>query len=114
MDEVQVQATFTIHEGRLADFKAAAERAVAAVRAHDTGTRQYDWFFSADETTCVVRETYESSQAVLEHIEHVRPILGDLVDSAALTIQVFGRPSEELEKAGEPFGQVIYEPYLSL
>lgn len=114
MGKIQVQATFSIHEGRLADFKAAAERAVTAVRAQDTETEQYDWFFNADESVCVVRETYASSQAVLDHISHVESILGDLVAAGDMKLEIYGEPSEDLSKVGEAFGQVVYKPFLSL
>jgi quinol monooxygenase YgiN len=65
MNELQVTARIRIHDGKLDDFKNAAERCVTSVREKDTGTLQYDWFFNDDETECVVRERYRDSDAVI-------------------------------------------------
>ena len=48
-----------------------AERCVAIVRAKDPGTLLYDWYLSADEKECLVRETYASSEAMLAHMANV-------------------------------------------
>ena len=114
MDKIHVHARLTIKEGNLSEFKALAEKAISTVREKDTGTEAYDWYLNADETVCIVRETYASSEAVLQHINHVGPLLEQLTKVAELVVEVFGRPSEELLKAGEAFGQVVYAPFLTL
>lgn len=114
MEKIHVHARLEIKEGKLAEFKSIAEQAAAMVREKDTGTECYDWYLNEDESVCVVRETYRDSEAVLEHIEHVGALLGQLAEVSEIRIDVFGRPSEELVKVGEPFGQVVYTPLLSL
>lgn len=114
MDKIHVVAYLTIQDGKQEQFKALAAEAVDVVRAQDSGTETYDWYFNADETECVVRETYASSEAVLEHISHVGPLLEKLVEIAEIRLELFGRPSEELAKVGEAFGQVIYTPFIAL
>ena len=41
---------------------------------------QYDWFFNEDESTCVVRETYADSEAVLTHLGLLSDMLGGIVE----------------------------------
>jgi len=114
MEKIHVSATLKIKPGKLQAFKAIAERLVAIVREKDSGTESYDWFLNSDETVCIVRETYESSEAVMAHIDHVGSVLGELVEVVDVNIDVFGTPSAELRKAGESFGQVVYVPFLRL
>jgi quinol monooxygenase YgiN len=71
MSEIQVTARLRIHDGKLEEFKDVAEKCMESVRTKDTGTLQYDWFFNADHTECVVRETYRDSEAVLEHMANL-------------------------------------------
>ena len=65
MEQIQLTATLpNIEPGNLAEFKELAARALEITRGEET-TLQYDWFFSDDETKCVVRETYANSDACL-------------------------------------------------
>ena len=70
---------------------------------------QYDWFFSDDGGRCVVREAYASSDAVLEHLGHVGPMLGRLVElGGGLELEVFGEPSQALSEAIAAFDPAVY------
>ena len=55
MEAIQVTARLVIHEGKLEEFKELAAQCMQLVRERDSGTLQYDWFFSDDHTECVVR-----------------------------------------------------------
>lgn len=46
----------------------------------EPGTLQYDWFFNVDETSCVVREAYANSDAVLAHMGNLGELLGQLAE----------------------------------
>ena len=74
MEQIQLTATLpSIAPGNLAEFKELAARALELTKGEAT-TLQYDWFFSDDETKCVVRETYANSDANLAaHGEPRRP-----------------------------------------
>ena len=79
MDQIQLTATLpNIAPGDLAEFKDLAARALELTKG-ETATLQYDWFFSDDETKCVVRETYENSDAILAHMAN----MGDLIAKLA-------------------------------
>jgi len=106
--DIQVTARLKIHPGKLEEFKAFADGAIQAVREKDTGTRQYDWFLSADGTECVVRERYASSEAVFEHLDHVGAQLAAVPDVADLSLELYGEPSPELLKALEAFNPAVF------
>ena len=97
MERLQATATFpNIAAEDLAQFKQLAAKALEITNS-ESGTAQYDWFFNHDETSCVLRETYESSDAVLTHLANVEDLLGQLIALGhGLEIEVFGSPSAEL------------------
>ncbi len=81
MKKIQITAKFKIHKGKLEEFKKIAAECVAKVKEHEEGkgALQYDWFFSPDNSECVVRETYTDSNAVLAHMGNVGEQLGQLL-----------------------------------
>jgi antibiotic biosynthesis monooxygenase len=114
MDQLQATATFpSIAKEDLAEFKRIAGE-LRDITATEPGALQYDWFFNADETQCVVRETYASSEAVLEHLGHVGELLGTMVQlGGGLELDVFGDPSEELSQAIASLNPVVYTHFQS-
>ena len=109
MEQIQATATFpTIAASDLEEFKQVAAQALDAARG-EAGTVQYDWFFSDDDTQCVVRETYADSDAVLSHLGNVGPLLGRLVYlGGGLELAVFGDPSAALRDAIAAFQPRIF------
>jgi len=108
MSEIQVSATFTIHDGKLDEFKTLAEQFVARVREVDTQTQMYQWFLSPDGGTCEVREVYPSSEALLEHLEHVGDLFGPMAEVADFSPAIYGDPSPELLEATADASPVVY------
>ena len=108
MSELQVTARFAIHDGQLDAFKSLAEACMASVREKDTDTLQYDWFLDPDGTKCVVRERYASSEAVLAHIGNLGELLGQLMGTADMSLEVFGDPSPELAEASAGLSPKVY------
>ena len=78
------------------------------------GALQYDWFFSPDNSVCIVRETYTDSNAVLAHMGNVGELLGQLLGMSDFELEIFGNPSEELLKAGAPLNPKVYSFYQGL
>ena len=101
MKKIQITAKFKIHKGKLEEFKKIAADCVAAVEKNEKGkgALQYDWFFSPDETECVVRETYVDSNAVLAHVGNVNEPLSKLMEISDFVVEVFGNASVELQNA---------------
>jgi len=114
MTEIRNIARCAIHPGKLGEFKALAERCTTIVRQKDKGTLGYDWYFSADETVCVVHERYRDSAAVLQHVANLGDALGQLLGLCDLSIETYGEPSAELVKASAGMKVAIYKHYKSL
>jgi quinol monooxygenase YgiN len=114
MNKIQVTASLMIHDGKLEEFKTIAQACIESVREKDKGTLQYDWFFNEDNTECVVREQYVDSNAVLEHIANLGETMGALLALADLSLEVYGRPSEELVKATEGMDIRVYSYFQGL
>ena len=101
MTKIQTTAYLKIHPGKQEAFDALANNCIEAVKEKDKGTLQYDWFYSEDNVTCVVREHYESSAALMEHMANVGEHLGPMLIISHLSLEVFGNPSTELLAALE-------------
>lgn len=101
MSKLQASATMKIRPHQLEEFKRVAAEMLSVVRQKDTGTLQFDWFLNSDQTICVTREAYESSEALLAHMAQLDEALGKqplrllAYDHQA---QVFGDPSPKLLK----------------
>ena len=114
MKQLQVTARCKIRDGKLDEFKALASQCLISVRENEKGTLQYDWFFNEDETHCVVRQTYEDSPALLEHIANLRETVSELLTVCDLSTEIFGDPSPELIKAVDGMGVVVYSYFQGL
>ena len=99
MNEIQGLVRNRIHEGKFEEFKRLAAKCIDSVRTKDSWTLQYDWFFNADESECVVHERYRDSDALLQ--------------TWSISGELFGTPSPKLLKALESFDVRIYSPYQS-
>jgi quinol monooxygenase YgiN len=109
MEQIQLTATLPqIASSDLAEFKDLAARALELTKGEAT-TLQYDWFFSDDETRCVVRETYANSDAILAHMSNLGDLIGKLADlGGGVEVEVFGQPSPELLDAAAVFEPTVY------
>ena len=112
MDQIQVSAVFaSIAPGDLAEFEQVAAAALE-LTTPEPGTLHYDWYFSADATTCEVRETYADSDAMLAHVGNVGELLGRLVElGGGLEGNVFGSPSAALAEAIAAFDPTMYRHF---
>jgi quinol monooxygenase YgiN len=114
VNELQLTTRFTIHAGRLDEFKELAGRCMESVREKDSGTLQYDWFFSEDETECVLRERYRDSAAVLEHAANLGELMGGIMAVSDPQIEIYGAPSSELLEAIAGLQPRVYPFYRSI
>lgn len=111
MKTIQATARFQIHEGKLDEFKKVANQCIAVSKEKDPGTLQYDWFFNSSQTECVVRETYKDSDAVLAHLENLGGLFNEILELADFSIEIYGNPSEELQKAAKALQPKVYSFY---
>lgn len=103
-----------IHSGKVDDFKKLAKECMVAVKAKDKGALQYDWFFSEDQTECVIRETYIDSAAMLNHTAIVGELLGEMFKISDFSAEGYGNMSDELKAAFRGMGIKMYKPFQSL
>lgn len=116
MKKIHLTAKFKIHDGKIEEAKQIAAECIALVKEKEVGNGalQYDWFFSPDQTECVVRETYTDSNAVLAHMQNLAEPLGKLMGISDLALEVYGNPSVELQKAASAFVPKVYTYYQGL
>jgi quinol monooxygenase YgiN len=109
MNRIQVNARFTnISSSNLAAFKKAAADALEIAKS-EPGVLQYDWFFDDTQTVCVVRETYQDSQALLAHITTMGEALNTLGQlGGGCELEMFGEPSPQLVDVTAPLQRSIF------
>lgn len=99
MSKIQAIARFAVHSGKQEEFEKVAAKCMKSVSEKDSGTLQYEWFYSGDKTECMVLETYRDSAAVFEHLTNLGDTLGELLATADMKLEVCGSPSPELQAA---------------
>ena len=109
MRRIQTTGVFpSIAASALTEFKQIAADLLDGAL-NESGTLEYDWFFNADETQCVVRETFADSDAALAHMANAGARLGRLVElGGGVRIELFGNPSPELRAALVAFDPPVY------
>ena len=109
MNQLQVSARFpSIAPNQLAEFKTVAAEFIAIAR-DEPGTLRFDFFMSADESACVIREVYADSDAVLAHLAAVGPLLGRMIPlGGGIEIECFGAPSPALLSAAAALSPKVY------
>ncbi|MBT8284280.1 MAG: hypothetical protein HKO75_02775 [Flavobacteriaceae bacterium] len=114
MSNIQVTAKFKIHPGKEEAFKELAQACMASVKEKDTGTLQYDWYFSQDGSECRVRETYTNSNAVLAHVTNLGPLFGQVLELSEFTPEIYGDASDALVGVVEAFSPEVFAQYQGL
>lgn len=114
MSEIYVTARLKIQDGKLEELKVLAAKLMEVVRTQDSGMLQYNWFLSADQTECVILETYRDSDAVLEHLGNVGELSGEMRRLGDLTLEAYGSPSAPLVEATAALAPRFYSPFQSL
>lgn len=114
MNELIGIARLRIHPGKLEEFKRLQNLCLESVRTKDTGTLQYECFFSSDYAECVVIERYRDSEALLKHFANLGETAAALFQICSATGELCGSPSPELMKALEGSPVRIFSPYLSM
>jgi quinol monooxygenase YgiN len=109
-------ARFKIHAGKLEEFKRLSAQAMEIVRTKEPGTLQYDTYFNADESECVIVERYRDSEAAMEHAANLADVSAAVL--ATVTVvhgEILGEPSAELRgKLAGSEVPVLFTPYSSM
>ena len=112
MSEIIGIARQRIHEGKLDEFKRQAAECMRLAREKGTGTLQYDFYFNADESECIVLERYRDSAALLEHFQNLGDVATAIMKICTTTGEVLGEPSPELAQALASYGVPVFKPFM--
>ncbi len=114
MSGIQGIARQKIHPGRSEEFKRLAAECMRVAREKDTGTLQYDFYFNADESECIVVERYRDSAALQEHLQNLGDLMGQVMAVCTTTGEVLGEPSPELAQGLAAYGVPVFKPWQKL
>jgi quinol monooxygenase YgiN len=94
---------FTIHDGKLKAVKALCEQFIEKA-GKEPKCLYYGFSFAGDQLHC--REGYEDAEGLLAHLDHVGPLLRELLKIADLIrLEVHG-PEQELAKLRAPLAKL--------
>ena len=114
-DNVHFRAEVTIEEGKVEEYKKLVQDMSRAVEANEPDTINYQFYLNKAETECIVWETYASSEAVFAHINGVasQTILPKIHSVSKISrLDVYGNPSEELQKVLRSIGPQTYNLFV--
>lgn len=101
-----------VQPGRAKDLTVLMNEMIAATRANELGTLDYEWSLSADGSVCHIFERYTDSAAVMVH-------LGTFDEKYAgrflkvlkpVRFVVYGSPSQDVKDALADFNAVYMQP----
>lgn len=97
---VSIHPYFRVHPGKLDEVRTILRRFVAAA-GEEPRTLYYDFTLSGDVVFC--REAYDGAEGLLAHVDHIGPILGDMLQvSEVVRLEIHGSAAE-IEKLKVPF-----------
>jgi quinol monooxygenase YgiN len=110
-NQIHFRAEFTIEEGKIEEFKKLVQDMSRVVESNEPDIINYQFYLNRSETKCIVNETYANSDAVLAHNTSVasQTILPKVFSVSRISgFDVYGNPSEELQKVLASFSPQIY------
>ena len=114
MSELQGIGRFKFQDGKLEDFKRLSAQAMEIVRAKDTGTLQYEIYFSNDQSEAIVLERYRDSEALAEHAANLGEIGQAIPATGLVSSELLGEPSAELKAKLADSPVHLFTPFLSM
>jgi quinol monooxygenase YgiN len=115
VSELQGIGRFKFDEvGKLEEFKRLSAQAMEIVRAKDTGTLQYEIYFSDDQSECIVLERYRDSEALLEHAANLGELGAAILAMGLVSSELLGEPSAELRAQLADSPARLFTPFLSM
>src|SRR5262245_18319977 len=94
--ELQAIVRFRFHGGAVAEVKRLAAQCMQIVRTQDTGTLQYDTYFNADESECIVIERFRDPDALIQHGENLAHLMDAIIATGSVSGELLGEPSAEV------------------
>jgi quinol monooxygenase YgiN len=110
-NHIHIRAEITIEEGKIEEFKKLVQDMSRVVEANEPDIINYQFYLNRAETKCIVNETYANSEAVLAHNTGVasQTIIPKIFGVSRISrLDVYGKPSEELQKVLRSFSAQTY------
>ena len=114
MKEIKGIARVKFLPGKLEEWKRLTEQAMEIVRTRDSGTLQYEIFFNADESEAIVFERYRDSDAALEHFANIGHLMAPLMETATITGELLGDPSEQIRRNLTGDQPKLFTPWMAV
>jgi quinol monooxygenase YgiN len=113
--ELQAIVRFRFHDGAVEEFKRLSAQCLEIVRTKDIGTLQYDTFFNADESECIVLERFRDADALIQHGENLAHLMDAIVATGSVHGELLGELPPELRSRFSDDGPVqLFTPWLAL
>lgn len=97
-----------IREGQLENFKTVLTEMVASTK-REQDTHIYEWYFSEDQTTCLISERYRDSAAALAHLDSFGNFAESFLATATpVRFTVLGNPDTRLRESLAGFNPVYF------
>ena len=110
--EIRFRVEFTIEGSKIAEYKKLVQDMAKVVEANEPDTINYKYYLNNAETSCVINEAYKNSDAALAHLKGVasQTILPKIFSISRINrFDVYGDPSEELQKVLTTFSAQLYK-----
>lgn len=114
MNTLNYVIEWTMKDGKADDFKKTATWIAEQVQAKEPGTKNYQWYFSADGTKCYLHETFDNSAGLVAHAAGptVQGHLPELLASSDITrFEVYGNPDAAATEVLDGFGASVHNQY---
>ncbi len=111
-NQIHIQAEIIIKKEKIDEFKKLIRKMSKLVQANEPNTLQYHFYLSDDNTKCIVYEKYTDSKATIEHNNGMasKTTLPQIFKISKLNrLEVYGKPSKELQKILTNFNANIYD-----
>src|ERR671923_2867306 len=114
-NQIHSRAEITIEKGKIEEFKKLVQEMSRVVEANEPDTISFQYYLNRDDTKCVVYETYANSEAVFAHNNGAasQTILPNIFNVSKISkFEVYGNPSEELQKVLTSFSPQTYNLFV--
>jgi quinol monooxygenase YgiN len=111
-NEIRFRLDLTIEGSKIAECKKLVQDMVKVVEANEPDAINYEYYLNNAETSCVINEAYKNSEAALAHVrgDAAQTILPKIFNISKITrFDVYGDPSEELQKVLTTFSAQLYK-----
>ena len=100
-----------IKPGQMGNFKTLVDEMVSSIK-EESGTLNYEWALSSDQSTCHIYERYADSAAAMVHLGNFGAKFADqfMAVLEPTRLVVFGNPDDTVKGALEAFSPIYMSP----